>query len=83
MLVVHEKSRNEQSVARHGAGEDLERRLLLKQLSVLEAERHVAKVMVALETAGRRRAFWTRTETRVGQLRAKVEQLLERDFYCE
>jgi hypothetical protein len=64
-------------------GKEFERRLLLKQLSALEQERHIAKVMVALETADERRAFWTRTEQRFGELYAKVEQLLERQYFCD
>ena len=64
-------------------GKDFERRLLMKQLSALEQERHIAKVMVGLETADERRAFWTRTEQRFGELYAKVEQLLERKYFCD
>jgi hypothetical protein len=64
-------------------GKDFERRLLMKQLSALEQERHIAKVMVGLETADERRAFWERTEQRFGELYAKVEQLLERDYFCK
>ncbi len=64
-------------------GKDFERRLLMKQLSALEQERHIAKVMVGLETSDERRAFWERTERRFGELYVKVEQLLERDYFCD
>ena len=63
-------------------GTDFERRLLLKQLSALEQERHIAKVMVQLETADERRDFWRRTEQRFGLLYDKIETLLERRYYC-
>ena len=63
-------------------GRDFERRLLMKQLSALEQERHIAKVMVELETADERRTFWKRTEQRFGELYSKVEQLLERQYFC-
>jgi hypothetical protein len=64
-------------------GKDFERRLLMKQLSALEQERHIAKVMVELETADERRTFWKRTEQRFGELYAEVEQLLERKYFCD
>ena len=63
-------------------GRTFERTLLLKQLSALEQERHIAKVMVELETADERRAFWRRTEQRFAQLQTKVEGLLERQYFC-
>lgn len=63
-------------------GKEFERRLLLKQLTALEQERHMAKVMVELETTDERRAFWRRTEQRFGQLYDKVEKLLERQYFC-
>lgn len=64
-------------------GKDFERRLLLKQLSALEQERHIAKVMVNLETAGERKTFWENTEHGFGELYAKVENLLERQYFCK
>jgi hypothetical protein len=63
-------------------GKEFERHLLLKQLSALEQEQHIAKVVVGLENSAERRAFWQRTEKRLGELRSKVEQLLERDYFC-
>jgi hypothetical protein len=64
-------------------GKDFERLLLEKQLPALESEQHIAKVMVQLETADERREFWTRTDQRLGSLRAKIERLLERNYYCD
>jgi hypothetical protein len=63
-------------------GADFERRLLLKQLTALEQERHMAKVMVQMETADERRAFWKRTEQRLGLLYDKFENLLQRSYFC-
>jgi septal ring factor EnvC (AmiA/AmiB activator) len=63
-------------------GKDFERQLLIKQLTALEQERHIAKVMIGLETADERRSFWKRTEQRFGELYGKVEQLLERKYFC-
>ena len=63
-------------------GKDFERRLLIKQLTALEQERHISKVMIGLETADERRSFWKRTEQRFGELYGKVEQLLEQKYFC-
>jgi len=63
-------------------GKEFERLLLLKQFSALEQERHMAKVMSELETADERRAFWRKTEQRLGQLYDKVENLLEGRYFC-
>ena len=63
-------------------GKSFERQLLMKQLTALEEERHISKVMVELETADERRTFWKRTEQRFAELYAKVEHLLEQDYFC-
>jgi hypothetical protein len=63
-------------------GKDFERRLLLKQLSALEQEKHIAKVMVGLESPGERKTFWQRTERGFSDLYAKVEGLLEGQYFC-
>lgn len=63
-------------------GKEFERLLLLKQQTALEQERHMAKVMSELETTDERRAFWRRTEKRFAQLSGKVEDLLERQYFC-
>lgn len=63
-------------------GKAFERELLLRQLSALEQEHHMAKVMVQLETADERRTFWTRTEKRLGELYRQVKDLLERQYFC-
>jgi hypothetical protein len=63
-------------------GKSFERLLLIKQLTALEEERHIAKVMVGLETTDERRAFWKRTEQRFGELFGKVEHLLEQNYFC-
>ena len=62
-------------------GKDFERRLLLKQLSAIEQERHLAKVMVGLETAEERRAFWVRTEQKFTEFENRVSRLLERQYF--
>lgn len=64
------------------SGKDFERRLLLKQLTALETEQHLSKVMVELETADERRAFWRGVEKRFGELRRDVEGLLQREYFC-
>ena len=63
-------------------GKSFERLLLIKQLTALEEERHIAKVMVGLETTDERRAFWKRTEQRFAELFGKVEHLLEQNYFC-
>jgi hypothetical protein len=65
------------------SGRRVERLLLLKQSTALEVEQHISKVMIELETDEERRAFWTRTERRIAELRAAVDRLLERDYFCE
>ena len=62
-------------------GKEFERFLLLTQLNALDSEYHIAKVMLDLETADERRVFWRRTEKRLGDLRAKANRLLERDYF--
>jgi hypothetical protein len=63
------------------SGTVFERRLLLAQLTALEYEQHIAKVMTGLEEVEERRAFWTRTEKRLGELRDKLERLLETRYF--
>jgi hypothetical protein len=63
------------------SGKEFERELLLKQLSALEQEQHMAKVMVGIETAEERRAFWRQVEKRFGELRGDVDALLRRSYF--
>jgi hypothetical protein len=63
------------------SGREFERYLLFKQRSALDAEHHISKVMIDLETNEERRSFWIRTEKRIGELRVKVDRLLARDYY--
>jgi hypothetical protein len=63
------------------SGHLFERRLLLTQRSALEHEQHIAKVMVGLESGTERREFWVRTDKRFGELRSKLERLLERSYF--
>jgi hypothetical protein len=64
------------------SGKEFERELLLKQRSALEQEQHMAKVMVTIETAEERRAFWRGVEKRFGALRGDVDGLLRRTYFC-
>lgn len=64
------------------SGKELERELLLKQRSALEQEQHMAKVMIAIETAEERRAFWCQVEKRFTELRGDVDALLRRNYFC-
>ena len=42
----------------------------------------MAEVMVAIETAEERRAFWRQVEKRFGELRGDVDALLGRTYFC-
>lgn len=62
-------------------GKDFERRLLLSQLNSLGQEKNLAKVMVELETAEERRAFWRKTQQRFETLHGKVWRLLSEQYF--
>jgi hypothetical protein len=62
-------------------GKDFERRLLLNQLTALGQEKNMAKVMVELETAEERRAFWRKTQQRFETLHGKVWRLLSEQYF--
>ena len=64
-------------------GKDFERRLLLKQLTALGQEKNMAKVMVELETADERRAFWHKTQQRFETLHGKVWRLLSEQYFSK
>lgn len=64
------------------SGKEFERLLLLKQMTALEQERHMSKVMAEIETADERRAFWRRLQKGFGELESEVEQLLEERYFC-
>jgi hypothetical protein len=64
-------------------GKDFERRLLLNQLSSLGQEKNMAKVMVELETADERRAFWRKTQQRFETLHGKVWRLLSEQYFSK
>ena len=64
-------------------GKDFERRLLLKQLTALGQEKNMAKVMVELETADERRAFWRKTQQRFETLHGKVWRLLSEQYFSK
>ena len=42
----------------------------------------MAKVMVGIETSEERRSFWRQVDKRFGELRADVEALLRRSYFC-
>jgi len=62
-------------------GREFERELLLKQRGMLNQERHLARVMIAIETAEDRRQFWRSAEIRFTELHGKVGALLE-NYFC-
>ena len=64
-------------------GKDFERRLLLSQLTALGQEKNMAKVMVELETADERRAFWRKTQQRFETLHGKVWHLLSERYFSK
>jgi len=65
------------------SGREFERELLLKQRTALEQEQHIAKVMVGIETAEERRAFWRGVDKRFGELRSDLEALLRNTYFCD
>lgn len=64
-------------------GTDFERRLLLSQLSALGQEKNMARVMVELETADERRAFWRKAQQRFETLHGKVWRLLSEQYFSK
>ena len=64
-------------------GKDFERRLLLSQLSALGQEKDMARVMVGLETADERRAFWRKAQPRFETLHGKVWRLLSERYFSK
>lgn len=65
------------------SGREFARELLLNQRSTLQQEQHLAKVMVEIETADERRAFWRRVDERFGGLRDELETLLRNEYFCD